>query len=475
MTRDLSLDPVSLTFWGAARNVTGSRHLLHANGEQLLLDCGLFQGRRAEANQQNRELPFRAKDIAAVVLSHAHMDHAGNLPTLVKRGFRGKIHCTPATADLIDVMLRDSAHIQERDAEWLNKRRKRGQEKVEPLYALKDVERCLKLVEPQRYRTPFSVRPGVTATFRDAGHILGSAFVELELAASVTGDRPLRLVFSGDLGRKHLPILKDPEQPGAADVLIMESTYGDRFHEDIRGAEDALGAVVERTAKRGGKVVIPAFSVGRSQEIVYELHRLMSAGEIPELPVYIDSPLTAKVSQIFARHEECFDAETWAILSKGGDPFGFERMRYVESVEESKRLNNHQGPCVIISASGMCEAGRVLHHLANTVEDERNTVLIVGFQASHTLGRRLEEKARRVRILGSEFVVNAEVVALHAYSAHADKLDLLRFYEGMREKPGQIFLVHGEERQSEALADALREKGATRVEVPDYGARFALG
>jgi len=463
---------IDISFWGAARDVTGSRHLLGLGAESILFDCGLVQGKRAEADRANRELPFKASAVKAVLLSHAHMDHGGNLPSLVARGFRGKIHCTRATADLLAVMLRDSAHIQARDAEWLNRRRRRGEAPVEPLYDLADVERTLGLIEPHPYRKSFSVRPGVTATFRDAGHILGSAFVETVIERG--GGQRLRLTFSGDLGRRFLPILKDPEQPEAADVLILESTYGDRFHADIRGAEEQLGAIVGRTAARGGKVIIPAFSVGRSQELIYELHRLITAGEIPDLPVYIDSPLTAKASQVFAAHEECFDAETWAILSAGGDPFGFERMRYVESVEESKRLNSHRGPCVIISASGMCEAGRVLHHLANSVEDPRNTVLIVGFQAGNTLGRRLEEGAKRVRILGEEYKVAAEVVALHAYSAHADRLDLLRFYENMRERPGRIFLVHGEERQSEALAAALREKGAAAVEVPALGDRFRL-
>lgn len=463
---------IAISFWGAARDVTGSRHLLEIGGAQLLLDCGLVQGRRAEAARANRELPFRASAVKTVLLSHAHMDHSGNLPSLVKQGFRGKIHCTPATADLLAVMLKDSAHIQSRDAEWLNRRRKRGEAPVEPLYDLDDVERTLKLVEPQRYRRPFYPLPGVTATFRDAGHILGSAFLELDIQQD--GGRRLAFVFSGDLGRRFLPILKDPEQPEAADVLVMESTYGDRFHADIRSAEEKLGEIVGRTAARGGKVIIPAFSVGRSQEIIYELNRLITAGEIPELPVYIDSPLTARASQVFAKHEECFDAETWALIQAGGDPLGLERMRYVETLEESKRLNTHRGPCVIISASGMCEAGRVLHHLANSVEDPRNTVLIVGFQAGYTLGRRLEEGAKQVRILGELYDVAAEVVALHAYSAHADRMDLLRFYDNMQRKPGRIFLVHGEERQSEALALALREKGVAEVTVPGLGERFRL-
>ncbi|MCP4546240.1 MAG: MBL fold metallo-hydrolase [bacterium] len=462
----------NITFWGAARTVTGSRHLLEIGNRRILLDCGMFQGRRAESTAKNKELPFDPSELDAVILSHAHIDHSGNLPTLIRHGFKGPIYTTKATADLLKVMLSDSAHIQERDAYWLNKRLKRGAQPVEPLYNMEDVERTLELLAPQRYRDDFEVVPGLTCRLLDAGHILGSAIVSLEL--EVGEDEPRRVVFSGDLGRDHLPILRDPERVPTTDVLIMESTYGDRFHEDIRGVEERLGAIVKRTVERGGKVIIPSFSVGRSQELVYELHELMVAGELPDIPIYIDSPMTVKVSHIFSEHQECFDEETWEIIKSGEDPFGFDRMHYIKDVEESKALNSSDAPCVIISASGMAEAGRILHHLKNNIEDPRNTVLIVGFQAAHTLGRRLEEKRSPIRILGSEYEVRAEVTSLHAYSAHADKMDLLDFVTGMKPLPSRVFLVHGEERQSLLLAESLRGKGLADVHVPEYGERLPL-
>ncbi len=463
---------LSITFHGAAGTVTGSRHLVEFDGRKILLDCGLFQGRRQESRELNRKLPFDASKIDAVVLSHAHIDHSGNLPTLVKHGFKGKVFCTRATADLLRIMLLDSAHIQEHDAAWLNKRLKRGEKPVEPLYGSKDAERLLELLAPQRYRKDFDVVPGLRCRFLDAGHILGSAISLLDFDRG--GDTPYRLVFSGDLGRRNLPILKDPEPVDRADALIMESTYGNRLHDEILDSEERLGEIIRRTASRGGKVIIPAFSVGRSQEIVYELSELMNAGEIPEIPIYIDSPLTVKASKIFREHQECFDEETWEILHEGNDPFGFDRMHYITNVEESKQLNFRHGPCVIISASGMAEAGRILHHLRNNVEDSKNTVLIVGFMAAHTLGQRLESGVRRVRILGGEHDVRAEVQSLHAFSAHADRDDLLDFVRGMDRPPREIFLVHGEESQTAALADGLRSQGRIQVEIPKLGERFEL-
>lgn len=466
------MNEIALTFHGAARSVTGSRHLLEIGDRRILLDCGLFQGRRAESRRLNRKLPFKAASIDAVVLSHAHIDHSGNLPTLVRHGFKGPVYCTRATADLLKIMLADSAFIQQQDAAFLNKRLKRGEEAVEPLYTPRDVNRLLELLRPQRYRDSFTVLPGLRCRYLDAGHILGSAICCLDIDRD--GDEPHRLVFSGDLGRHDLPILKDPEPVEAADTLIMESTYGDRFHAEIKDVEEKLGEVVSRTIARGGKVIIPAFSVGRSQEIVYELSELMSAGAIPDLPIYIDSPLTAKASKIFRKHQECFDAETWAMIERGDDPFGFDRMRYVSDVEESKRLNGNPDPCVIISASGMAEAGRILHHLRNNIEDPRNTVLIVGFMAAHTLGRRLEEGQSPVRIFGEEYEVHAEVLSLHAFSAHADRGDLLAFATGLALPPAKIFLVHGEEKQMDSLAAALREQTPAEVMTPESGQRFLL-
>jgi len=463
---------IAISFWGAARTVTGSRHLLEAGNSRVLLDCGLFQGRRKRSADLNRRLPFDPAGLDAVVLSHAHIDHSGNLPTLVRNGFSGRIHCTRATADLLRIMLRDSAHIQEKDAQFLNKRSGRTGGKIRPLYGLDDAERCLELLSPSPYRKAFQPAPGVTCTFHDAGHILGSAIVDLELLGA-TGDRT-RLVFSGDLGRRNLPILKDPEAPGGADALILESTYGNRLHDDILQSEERLGEVVARTIHRGGRVIIPAFSVGRSQEIVYELSELIVAGKLPDIPIYIDSPMTVKASRVFRRHQECFDDETWDILHHGNDPFGFDRMRYISDAEESKSLNSRREPSVIISASGMAEAGRILHHLANNIGNRRNTVLIVGFMAEHTLGRRLAEGAKTVKILGADHPVKAEVVSLHAFSAHADRRDLLGFYEGMRRRPAKIFLVHGEYPAQESLKAALEARGASSVEIPEYGERFLL-
>jgi len=463
---------IELSFWGAARQVTGSRHLLETGNSRILLDCGMFQGRRKESAELNSRMPFDPTGIDAVVLSHAHIDHCGNLPTLVKNGYNGKIHCTAATADLLGIMLRDSAHIQEKDAEFLNKRAGRMRRKIRPLYNLTDAERCLKLLSPEPYRKSFNVTPGLTCIFRDAGHILGSAIVDMQLGRA--NKDPLRIVFSGDLGRAHLPILKDPELPDGADILIMESTYGDRLHDDILDSEERLAEVVGRTIKRGGKVIIPAFSVGRSQEIVYELSELINDGALPEIPIYIDSPMTGRASQVFRKHQECFDEETWEILHEGNDPFGFDRMTYVSNVEESKSLNASKEPCVIISASGMAEAGRVLHHLANNVGNRRNTVLIVGYMAEHTLGRRLADGVKDVRILGREHRVEAEVVRLHAFSAHGDRNDLLDLYENLGKKPSKVFLVHGEESSQISLRDALIAHGAAAVEIPAYGERFPL-
>ncbi len=463
---------LAITFHGAARTVTGSRHLLEIDSQRILLDCGLFQGRRSESRVLNRELPFDAASLDAVVLSHAHIDHSGNLPTLVRHGFKGAVYCTKATADLLKIMLADSAYIQESDAAWLNKRLKRGEEPVEPLYTKRDVDRLLELVEPQRYDDEFNVVTGVTCRFLDAGHILGSAISCLSIETD-SGEKH-RLVFTGDLGRRDLPILRDPSAVGGADTVIMESTYGNRLHQDILGMEERLAEIVRRTIERGGKVIVPAFSVGRSQELVYALSEAMNAGEIPEIPIYIDSPLTVKASKIFAAHRECFDEETWEILDRGDDPFGFDRMTYITDVEHSKALNRMDEPCVIISASGMAEAGRILHHLRNNLEDPRNSVLIVGFMAAHTLGRRLEEGRSPVRILGGEFDVRAEVHGLHAFSAHADRNDLLEFVRGLNDPPRKIFLVHGEETQIESLGAAIAEFSDAEVHAPESGQRFEL-
>lgn len=464
---------MTLQFLGAVRTVTGSMHLLSVNGKNLLLDCGLYQGRRAESFERNRSFPFDPATLNAVILSHAHIDHAGNLPNLARSGFRGPIYCTPATRDLCNVMLYDSAHLNERDVEYVNKKhRKRNEPLVEPLYTTQDVDAAMGLFSAVSYRQTRELVDGVKLTLYDAGHILGSAVSVLEIDER---GRRVRLGFTGDLGRKQMPILKDPEPIGDVDILISESTYGGRIHEPASGMKRSLLAVVKRTVERGGKVIVPAFSVGRTQELVYHLFELFDAGELPSIPIYIDSPLAVNVTDVFRRHPECFDAETLAYLHQQEDPFGFGRLRYIRSVDESKALNDQREPCVIIAASGMCEGGRVLHHLANNIEDSRNTVLIVGFQAEHTLGRRLVEGAAEVKIFGDLYKRRAEVAVLNSFSAHAGQDELVSFVGTMdRKRLKDIFLVHGELSQAEKLRAKLSEDGYNNVVIPDRGEKVEL-
>lgn len=464
---------MTLQFLGAVRTVTGSMHLLSVNGKNLLLDCGLYQGRRAESFERNRSFPFDPATLNAVILSHAHIDHAGNLPNLARSGFRGPIYCTPATRDLCNVMLYDSAHLNERDVEYVNKKhRKRNEPLVEPLYTTQDVDAAMGLFSAVSYRQTRELVDGVKLTLYDAGHILGSAVSVLEIDER---GRRVRLGFTGDLGRKQMPILKDPEPIGDVDILISESTYGGRIHEPASGMKRSLLAVVKRTVERGGKVIVSAFSVGRTQELVYHLFELFDAGELPSIPIYIDSPLAVNVTDVFRRHPECFDAETLAYLHQQEDPFGFGRLRYIRSVDESKALNDQREPCVIIAASGMCEGGRVLHHLANNIEDSRNTVLIVGFQAEHTLGRRLVEGAAEVKIFGDLYKRRAEVAVLNSFSAHAGQDELVSFVGTMdRKRLKDIFLVHGELSQAEKLRAKLSEDGYNNVVIPDRGEKVEL-
>jgi metallo-beta-lactamase family protein len=456
----------TVTFWGAARTVTGSLHQLDACGQTLLLECGLFQGHRAESFERNRAFPFRVKDIAAVVLSHAHIDHCGNLPNLVKQGYTGPIWCTPATRALAAVMLSDSARIQEEDAAYLNRKRERGEPKIEPLYEGPHVYRTLLRLKAVPYDQPFEVVRGVEATFVDAGHLLGSAMIHLRIDAP-DGER--RVTFTGDLGRPGLPILRPPAAVPPAELLISESTYGGHVHEPVDETVERLDEVVKRTAARGGKLLIPAFAVGRTQTVVYFLHQLMSAGRLPDLPIYVDSPMAVRATEVFQSHSECFGEEALRLLEREPDLFAGKHVRYVEKQIESIELNSLQGPAVIISASGMCEAGRILHHLKHHIEDPRSTILIVGFQAAHTLGRRLVERQPEVRILGRTYPVKAEVVVLNGLSSHADHADLLRSLGPLAGVARQVRLVHGEPERAEALAEGLRGAGFADVAVPDRG------
>jgi len=466
---------MKLTFHGAARTVTGSMHLVETNGVRLLLDCGLFQGRRKETYERNLNFPFDPASIDAVILSHAHIDHSGNIPNLVKQGFQGPIWCTPATRDLCVAMLRDSGYIHEHDVFYLNKhRRRKGLPPVEPLYTRQDADAALPAFVTIGYGRPFPVVPGVRLTFLDAGHILGSAITLLDIEEK---GKTQRLVFSGDLGRPGLAILRDPEMVGAADVLIMESTYGNRLHDSTGEAERMLRNVINDTYRRRGKVIIPSFAVGRTQELVYGLHRLADAHKIPDLPIFVDSPLAVNVTEIFRLHPECYDEEVQEFINRDShrDPFGFRRLRYIRDVEDSKALNFLRDSAVIISASGMCEAGRILHHLKNNIGDTANTILFVGFQAEHTLGRRILDGHEQVRIFGKEYRVRAEVESIDGYSAHADQKELLAWVEGFdRQRLQHAFLVHGEEEAALVLAEEVRQLGVSNVCVPERGEMVEL-
>jgi metallo-beta-lactamase family protein len=436
------------------------------------LECGLFQGHRAEAFERNRNLPFETERVDAMILSHAHIDHCGNIPTLVNRGFRGDIHCTIATADLVSIMLRDSAHINLKDVEYVNKKHKRkGLPPVEPLYSIEEAEESLNYLVGHNYNRWFPVTEGVRALFRDAGHILGSAITVLEISEN---GRMIRLAFTGDLGRKDLPILHDPVLVDDIDYLITESTYGNRLHDDITQVEEELAETVLDTYSRHGKLIIPAFALERTQEVIYTLHRLQDAQRIPPIPIYVDSPLAIDATEIFRVHPECFDVEINEYILRQEDPFGFRGLHYLRAVEESKRLNELEGPMIIISASGMCEAGRILHHLKNNIEDERNTVLIVSFQAEHTLGRRIAERRDKVRIFGEEHELKARVKVIDAFSAHADRDELLWWIGHIVHNLKGVFVVHGEEEESLALAEGIRELGVAQTIVPHRGEEVTI-
>ena len=457
-----------IRFAGAAREVTGSAHLVEVNDRTILLDCGLFQGRRAETAAKNHTLPGAVDRIDAVVLSHAHIDHAGRLPFLVKEGYRGAIHSTNATRDLCEVMLADSAHIQEKDAEFLARR---GRERVEPLYALTDVSTTLTQFAPHRYHERFEIVPGVTGRFVDAGHILGSASIELEWEEA---GAKRRLGFSGDIGRAGLPIIRDPEPLERLDWVIMESTYGDRDHGSISGARDDLARIISETAAKGGRVLIPAFAVGRTQELLYDLHALADAGRIPRLPIIIDSPLATEATNVFRENIDDFDLGEEMVkhtTGKGHSIFDFDLVQFTPDVQDSKATLQRQGPMIVIAASGMAESGRILHHLAHGAGDARNTILIVGFQAQHTLGRRIVERQEEIKVFGEMIPLRANVEVLNGYSAHADRTELTGWLDAARTSSPQlqdVFLVHGEPKAQDALADRLRGM-RYRVEVPALG------
>jgi metallo-beta-lactamase family protein len=446
---------LEITFVGAAREVTGSCHLLHVNGYTVALDCGMFQGKRSEAAEKNKTLPIAIEKLDAVVLSHAHIDHAGRLPFLVAQGYSKTIWATAATRDLSAVMLADSAHIQEKDAEYLAKKQR---DFVEPLYGMRHAVRTMELMVGVPYNKPFDVVPGVRGTYVDAGHILGSASVILDCTE---GNVTKRLVFSGDIGRSGLAIIRDPMPPTDADAVIMESTYGNRDHESVDGARAHLAEVIRRTAARGGRVLIPAFAVGRTQEMLYNLNSLQREGAIPAIPVYVDSPLAIDTTTVFELHPEIFD-QSEDLVRKAKDLFDFPLVHFTRDVQESKAINSAKGPMVVIAASGMMEAGRILHHLANGASDPRNTILVVGFQAEHTLGRRVVERRPLLRIFGDEIPLRAEVEVINGYSAHADRTELATWIDTVKStspRLGSVWLVHGEAEAQDALQTSLTAKG----------------
>ncbi|HTX18818.1 MAG TPA: MBL fold metallo-hydrolase [Bacteroidota bacterium] len=467
-------------FIGATRTVTGSMHLLHINGKNILLDCGLFQGKRADTADRNKNFPFEPSTIDALILSHAHIDHAGNLPNLVKRGYEGPIYCTAATHDLSDIMLKDSAYIQERDVEFVGKKHKKKHlPPPEPLYTIEDVAPALALFQSIPYRKSFEVVRGVQAEFVDAGHILGSASIVLTISEGGNGkssfSHEVKFGFTGDLGRPNLPILRDPEFMGDVDALISESTYGGRYHASVDEMPQKFEEVVERTAQRGGKVIIPAFSVGRTQDLVYTMHLLKDQGRLANIPVYVDSPLSTSATEVFRKHPECFDNETLELLKKEEDPFGFQRLTYIRDVEESKKLNERTDPCIIIASSGMCEAGRIRHHLANNIGNPKNTILIVGYQADHTLGKRLVEQDKEVTIFGEVHERKCDVVVMNSFSAHADRNELMGYFNHFdRKKLKKIFLVHGDPDQAEKFSGGLTQQGFRSVEIPVRLQKFEL-
>ncbi len=465
---------MEIQFIGAAQTVTGSMHYIKTKQAKFLLDCGLYQGKRKEAFELNRTFDFfDPAEIDFVILSHAHIDHAGNIPSLIKKEFSEKIFSTFATRDLSAIMLQDSAYIQEKDVEFVNKKRKKeGKNLFEPLYLQEDAVKALTQFVGLNYHHEYEIAEGITLTFYNAGHILGSAIVHLSINEN---GRTITLGFSGDLGRPNLPILKDPENIPDVDFFICESTYGGRTHETALDSEDKLADVVRKAVRQRAKIIIPAFSVGRTQEVVYTLHKIFENNKAERIPVYVDSPLAVNATHVFQLHPECFDIETSQFIIKHKDPFGFNKLTYITSVEDSKKLNSVEGPCIIISSSGMCEAGRILHHLANNIGESKNIILMVGYAAEHTLARKLIDGEKRVSIFGDQYDVKAEVIVMQSFSAHADANELLAYSKKFdKSRMQNIFLVHGELNQQEIYKTSLESIGFKNITIPKRGYAVTL-
>ena len=460
----------SLQFLGGAGTVTGSKYLISVNGRQILLDAGLFQGLK-ELRLRNWKKPsFDPKTIDAVVLSHAHIDHSGYLPLLVRDGFRGEIFCTSGTLDLLKIMLPDAAYLQEEEAAMANRHGYSKHKPALPLYTIKDAEAAIKQLTSYPYETPVSVIPDITAVFRRAGHILGSATVEMLLGRN----NPIRLVFSGDLGRWGQPILRDPEFVPEADILLVESTYGDRIHPPFSNTMNDLERIIRESIQRGGALVVPAFAVGRAQQLVWMIRRLEEEGRIPSLPVYLDSPMAINVTDVYCRHPEDHDLEMAQLMDKDKCPLCCKQYHLVRTPEESKQLNAVTGPAIIISSSGMATGGRVIHHLKWRLPDPRTTVLLVGFQAAGTRGRSLRDGAKAVRMQGQEVSVNAKVEVLDGLSAHADRDEILKWLSGFKKAPKLTYLVHGESSSAESLAETIHAKLGWNVKVAVDGEEVDL-
>lgn len=457
---------MKIHFFGAARTVTGSQILIEVNGAKILLECGLFQGKRADTYHFNQSFQFSPKEIDALLLSHAHIDHSGNIPNLVKQGYSNRIFATAATVSLAEIMLRDSGYIQESDVQYVNKKRaRRGEPPLDPLYTYEDAEIACDLFTPVEYNQTFEVVKGVNVTYVDSGHILGSASIILDI--NENGNKK-RLWFSGDIGRDRLPLLKDPIMPVNADYMIMECTYGDKNHRDPETAFLEFREVTMKTIARGGKIIIPAFAVGRTQELVYYLNQMMAVNDIPPIPIYVDSPLAVNASDIFKKYAFLFDEETQRFIQEGNHKaLTSPNLFYTRSVEESKKINEVKGSAIIISASGMAEAGRILHHLRNNIENPLNTIMIVSWQAPHTLGRRLAERQKTVRIFGQLFERRAEVATIGGLSAHAGQDKLLKYALATKSSLKGLYLVHGEEKSAQALMDKLEELHIAPVYFPD--------
>src|ERR1017187_5554675 len=473
--RYAKLKPVmKLTFFGATRTVTGSKYLLQANGKSILIECGMYQGHDADWKHRNSHLPFDGSKVDVMLLSHAHIDHTGIIPVLGKSGFRGKIYCTNATMDLCRVMLMDSAHIQEQDAIYLTKKNgKKGLPPVEPLYTQADTQAVLGQFQPvASYNQPTAVTSGVTATWLDAGHMLGSAMIVIDIEE---GGRKVRLAFTGDLGRGNSDLLNDPDHPRDADYLLTESTYGNRVHEPLTDVNDRVCAIINRALEKSGEIIIPSFAVGRTQQLLYTVYQLTKTHCIPSLLIYVDSPLSLQATDVFKRHPEGFNKNFHDLMMSNQTPFNAPNITYVQSVEESKAINDFKKPCIIISASGMAEAGRIRHHIKNNIENDCNTILIVGWCAPHTLGAHLASGQKEVNIFGDPYKVRATVETIDAFSGHADKNELRAWAEQVTGPLRGIFVIHGEEEPALAFAETLRSlHPQANVRVPEFAESVEL-